>query len=185
MLATFIAVLASLLSTPASAQDVALSNGEIMGTVRVDATCASTSKSCIWIKNDDRTYPMEVISVSYLSAHGQVLIESPPVIDGRLQCIRPGDRPCAPVLTPGEQGAMELPEPPSPGQFISVKLRLWDTPGAEVALDETPTVLNGIEVLLIGDFAASGQRPSTPSERRVVTIGKSSWFANWAKGTKY
>lgn len=185
MLALLVAVLVSLLSTPAFAQDVVLSNGDTLGTVRIGAMCASGSRTCITVKNDDQTYPMEVVSVSYLSVRGQVLIESPPVIDGRLQCVLPGDRPCAPVLTPGEQGAMELPEPPSPGQLISVKLRLWDTPGSEAGLGETVVNMGGAEVTLIGDLAASGQKYSTPFERRVVTIGRASWFANWAKGTKY
>lgn len=186
MLTLFIAFIISFLSTPALGQGVALSNGDIVGTVRVGATCAPQSRSCIWVKNDNSAYPMEVISVSYLSASGQVLIESPPVIDGRLQCVLPGDRPCAPVLTPGERGAMELPQPPEEGQRITVRLRLWDTPGSEANLEERPIPLtSGFEVLLIGDLAASRRQNATPAGRRVVYIGGSSWYANYSKGTKY
>lgn len=185
MLAIFIALVVSLLSTSAFAQDVVLSSGDIVGTVRVGATCSSGSRTCITVKNDSLTYPMEVVSVSYLSARGQVFIQSPPVINGLLQCVFPEDRPCAPVLTPGQQGAMELPEPPSPGQLISVKLRLWDTPGSEANLEETPIVLNGTEVLLIGNHAASGQKPSTSAGDWLVIIGSFSWLADLAKAKEY
>lgn len=181
-----LSLLASLFSTPAFGQGVAMSNGDFVGTVRVGAMCVEDSRTCIAVKNDDEAYPMEVISVSYVSARGQVLIESPPVIDGRLQCVFTGDRPCTPVLTPGERGAMELPGPVQTGQLISVRLRLLDTPGSEADLPETVVSLaEGNEVLLIGDLAAYAQAAAVTFERREIRLGPQDRYANYNKGTKY
>lgn len=181
----FVTFLLSFLSTPAFGQGVVLSNGDIVGTVRVGAMCASGSRTCITIKNDSPVYPMEVESVSYFSASGQVFIVSPPVIDGLLQCVLPEDRPCVPVLTPGQQGAMRLLEPPENGQLIVIRLRLWTTPGCEACLREENILPGGVRVFIVGDRAASRQAPSKVAEERVVKIGTFSWLADWAKGTKY
>lgn len=172
-----------LASLPAFGQ--VLSDGSAVGEIHVGAQCAKdTARTCIRFSNDGGGYPMEVASVSYKSQNGQVTIESPPVMGKHLQCVFPDDgRACAPVLAPGQSGAMELPLPPASGQLIIVELRAWDPPGSEVALPKETIILEGMKVVLIGDPAAAFQTPSTEvGEGRTVPLGANSGSATWRKG---
>lgn len=179
-----ILALAALIST-ASAQDVVMQTGEVVGTVSVGGTCVSQSSTCLNFQNDHPgRYPMEIVSVSYVSVEGRLSVASPPVIGARLQCVLPNDgRPCAPVLAYGEMAAMQLPAPPAAGELITVKLRIWDPPGSEAGKPEREVMLSGTPVLLIGDPVAAMQTPATPVKTVTVVVGESSNFVNWRKGS--
>lgn len=181
-----ISVLSSLTlfsSFPAFGQ--VLSDGSFVGEIHIGAQCTKDVRTCIRFSNDGG-YPMEVASVTYGSRSGQVTIESPPVMGKHLQCVFPDDgRACAPVLAPGQAGAMELPLPPASGQLIIVELRQWDPPGSEVALPKGTIILQGMEVTLIGDpVAAFQQQPATQAEVREVRLGVNSGSPTWRKGKR-
>ena len=176
--------LAALVST-ASAQDVVTQTGEVVGTVSVGGTCTPGSKTCLNFQNDNLSrYPVEIVSVSYVSAAGRLTVTSPPVIGAHLQCVRPNDgRPCAPVLTYGQMASMQLPAAPAAGELITVTLRAWDTPGSEAGNQQKEVVMRGATVLLIGDPVAAMQVPATPVKTVSMTVGESSNFCNWNKGS--
>lgn len=179
-------ILSALLAAPVVfAQNTVLQTGDTVGTVRVGATCPQGSTSCLTFQNDaGGGYPMEIVKVTYMSREGLVLYESPPVIEGRLQCVQTRERLCVPVLMPGQTAAMQLPAPPAPGELIVVTMRTWDTPGSEAWLNPTPRMIApGFEATLVGDPVATTQAPASPSETRCAKVGKSSFYVNYGKGT--
>lgn len=179
-------IVAAFVATASAQEMVVQSNGDVVGaTLSVGGTCAS-KKTCVVFQNDNpNSYPVEVVSVSYASRVGRITIASPVVLEGgRLQCVRPDDgRACAPVLAPGQMGALELPAPPAPGQLITVHLRAWDMPGSELDTSRTEIVLGGLPVTLLGDPVAAMQTPAVQEGVVSMTIGEASNFANWRKGS--